>query len=288
MSENPPVFTLLELAVALEGMAIMRRWPADDEQVRARLREVRLLLDGSDDPALTAPIAVRVHDVSSGYERWAPAYDRPNPAIDLEQRVVHPMLRRAPVGRALDAGCGTGRHAAFLADLGHIVDGVDVTPAMLAVARAKVPGATFHVGTFDAVPAAGATFDVVVCSLALTHTADLGPAIAEFARVLRPGGWLVVADIHPVAVVFGAGAVFPDEPQTLSYVPNLKHELSSYVAAARAAGLTVEECHEIALEESEMAMSPAFAVAPEAVRQALLGMPFLVVWRFERPAHAHA
>ena len=282
MPVGPPRFTLLELAVAVEGMAMMRSWPASDDLVRARLDEARRLLARSDEPALASPVPVHVYDVAAGYERWAPVYDGPNPAIELEERVVHEILRRAPVGRALDAGCGTGRHAAFLADLGHTVVGLDATPAMLAVARSKVPTATFRLGTWDPVPEPAESFDLVVCSLALTHTAHLEPAVEEFARVLRPGGWLVISDIHPVAVDFGAGAVFPGEQGALSYVPNQRHPVSSYVTAARSAGLTVEECYEVPITEDELAMSPVFTLVPDAVREALLGLPFLLIWRFTR------
>ena len=83
--------------------------------------------------SLTIPM--REHDVEEGYTAWAASYDGPNPAIEGEQPIVHGMLEALEPGVALDAACGTGRHAAKLAELGHRVIGVDATEAMLAIAR---------------------------------------------------------------------------------------------------------------------------------------------------------
>src|SRR5215212_10279112 len=189
-------------------MAAMRSCLLRPSEVRTLLDDVRGVLE---------------HDVEEGYTAWAPRYDGPNPAIEAETPVVREILARAPRGAALDAACGTGRHAAHLRELGYDVVGVDVTEAMLAIARAKVPDATFHLGTLQALPVDDASVDVVTCSLALTHVEDLGPVVAEFARVLRPRGWAVLADVHPLTTTFGGAAIFPSDGQGLAlpYVPNL-------------------------------------------------------------------
>src|SRR5690348_13050963 len=67
---------------------------------------------------------------------------------------------------------------------------------MLERARRRLPDVEFREGTLDRLPLAGGTVDLVVCALALCHLPDLPPAFAEFARVLRPGGHLVVSDAH--------------------------------------------------------------------------------------------
>jgi ubiquinone/menaquinone biosynthesis C-methylase UbiE len=230
-------------------------------------------------------IPVLEHDVAEGYAAWAPRYDGPNPAVEAETPVVREILARAPKGAALDAACGTGRHAEHLASLGYDVVGVDATEAMLAVARAKVPAATFRQGQLQALPVEDASVDVVTCSLALTHVEELDPVVAEFARVLRPGGWAVIADIHPVLATFGGAAVFPGEGQgmELRYVPNLVHHANEYVRAATAAGLQVAECHEPPIPESAIVTNPAYAVVPDAVRAAFEGLPAVLIWRLTKP-----
>ena len=81
---------------------------------------------------------------TEGYGSWAGFYDEPgNQLIDLEQPIVREILDGLPRGVALDAACGTGRHSAYLASLGHTVIGVDSSVAMLARAREKVPGGEF-------------------------------------------------------------------------------------------------------------------------------------------------
>jgi ubiquinone/menaquinone biosynthesis C-methylase UbiE len=71
-------------------------------------------------------------------------------------------------GLALDAACGTGRFAEFLARRGHRVIGVDSSPDMLAHARRRVPDGEFHVAELDRLPLPDDSADVIVCALALS------------------------------------------------------------------------------------------------------------------------
>jgi ubiquinone/menaquinone biosynthesis C-methylase UbiE len=270
--------------VAVAGMAAMRSCLTHPTTARPRLDEVRGVVEHLDEFPNDLEIPVLEHDVAEGYAAWAPRYDGPNPAIEAETPVVRDLLARAPRGAALDAACGTGRLAEHLHALGYEVVGVDATEAMLAVARDKVPGATFRQGTVQALPLDDASFDVVTCSLALTHVEDLDPVLAEFARVLRPGGWAVLADIHPQLATFGGAAVFPGEGEALElrFVPNLVHLASEYVRAATAAGLSVAECHEPPIPESAIVTNPAYPVVPGAVRAAFEGLPSLLIWRLTK------
>src|SRR4051794_28189722 len=119
------------------------------EAVRPRVEEIREILAGL--PG-AVDIPLTEYEVPEGYTRWAQRYDTPNPAIAREQPIVHALLAGLPAGRALDAACGTGRHAAKLVELGHQVVGVDATPAMLALARRKVPGVDFRRGDLAGLP----------------------------------------------------------------------------------------------------------------------------------------
>ena len=272
--------------VAVAGMAAMRRCVTHPSAVRDRLADVERVVGHLDEFPNNVEIAVVEYDVDDGYTAWAPRYDGPNPAIEAETPVVRDILDRAPRGVALDAACGTGRHAGHLASLGHDVIGVDATEAMLDVARAKVPGASFRTGTLEHLPVDDASVDVLTCSLALTHVADLVPVLAEFSRVVRAGGWAVLSDVHPQAVTFGGAAVFPTDGPGLElpYVPNLLHPVSEYVGAAVAAGFEVAECHEPEFAESAIVGHPAYPFLPDAVRQAFEGLPALLVWRLVRQA----
>ena len=97
----------------------------------------------------------------------------------------------------LDAGCGTGRLAAALAEEGLArVWGVDRSPEMLAVARAKTRRAGFKLGMLEELPFRDGWFDAAVAWL-VVHLVDRPKAFTELHRVLRPGGRLAVVTFDP-------------------------------------------------------------------------------------------
>lgn len=267
-----------EYLLAIQGLAMIRTCTTQPSQARPRVEEIRTILadfDGSPEIPLTE------YEVPEGYARWAERYDGPNPAIAAEQPIVHGILADLPPGRALDAACGTGRHAARLHELGHQVVGVDSTPAMLSLARKKVPGADFRLGRLQELPVQSGTIDLITCALALSHLDDLVPALTEFARVLKPGGQVIISDIHPTAMLTGAIAAFPGRDLTkgVPYVRSVIHQCSGWLAAFRAAGLSVVDCLEPPVDEDVVLSTPSYAVYPEAARQAFVGTPYLVIWR---------
>ena len=274
--------------MAVEGFAMIRRLLFDPRALDSRAAEIGAIVRGMETPPLSTLIDVHRHDVDAGYSMWAPRYDGPNPAIETEEPVFRGLVADSRPGVALDAACGTGRHAAILSSLGWKVIGVDATDAMLERARAKVPDATFQSGRLEALPVETESIDLVVCGLALCHVEDLTPVYAEFARVFRPDGRLITTDMHPIITSTGGMAAFPTQDtrpdvavgdsMTIHYVPNLVHNVHEYVTAIVAAGLEVVGCHEPLVDESMVTSLPSFAAFPDATRQAFLGLPFLLIW----------
>jgi SAM-dependent methyltransferase len=110
-----------------------------------------------------------------------------------------PMLGRIDAfgpATALDVGCGEGRFCRLLRARGIATTGLEPTPALLATARARDPGGCYVDGRAEALPFADASFDLVVSYLTLIDIPDAEAAIAEMARVLRPGGRLLVANLN--------------------------------------------------------------------------------------------
>lgn len=111
--------------------------------------------------------------------------------------------------RVLDAGAGTGRFAARFAEAGHSVSLLDPSGAMLAVARRRLPQASFAVGSLDAMPYPGSSFDLVFSEGdPLSYCGPTrGRAAAEVVRVLRPGGaFYVAADNRRLAALLWLSA----------------------------------------------------------------------------------
>lgn len=94
--------------------------------------------------------------------------------------------------RVLDVGCGSGEFLAMLVGLGADAAGIDPAPAMVDLARAT--GAEVCLGEAEHLPWPDATFDVVTAVNALQFADDTDAALAEFARVTVPGGFVAIAN----------------------------------------------------------------------------------------------
>jgi SAM-dependent methyltransferase len=98
-------------------------------------------------------------------------------------------------GPVADVGCGPGRITAHLRSLGVDAFGIDLSPAMVEVARRDHPALRFEVGSMTELDLADASLAGLVAWYSLIHIPDteLGPVLAHFQRVLRPGGPLLVS-----------------------------------------------------------------------------------------------
>lgn len=270
--------------LGIAGLALLRAGAQGrSTDVGARVRAVANIVRRLDRPPLSDRRELPERDVAGGYEGWAESYDEPgNDTIELEQPAVRALLDELPEGAVLDAACGTGRHAAHLLAQGRTVIGVDSSEAMLARARAKLPGVDLRAGSLDALPLADASVAGAVCALALSHLPDLGPAVGELGRVLRPGGRLVASVPHPLATgVLGWRAVFVGADGERTMIAEHVHLHGDYVAAFAAGGLVVRRLVEVRLTR-EQARARAKGGAEEAFEAGLTGLPAVLVWEAER------
>jgi 2-polyprenyl-3-methyl-5-hydroxy-6-metoxy-1,4-benzoquinol methylase len=101
------------------------------------------------------------------------------------------VARIPPNARVLDAGCGTGRISARLADLGFVAEGVDVDATMVAVARERRPDITWVVVDLADYRAATGFDAIVAAGNVIPFVADLERALASLTKMLTPTGLLI-------------------------------------------------------------------------------------------------
>lgn len=289
MSPQPSAMpTLGEYVLGVAGLALMRLAFTDDAAGRAaRTTEIRDLLNRlGRDISLREPVGTE-YDLETGYGEWSATYDRPLRLFPIEEPPMKALIDGLPPGTVLDAACGTGRYSTMLADHGHDVIGVDQSGAMLEIARTKLPSADFREGDLTALPLPDRSVDAVVCALALVHVPKVASVLGEFARVLRPGGRVIISDVHPFLVMLGWQAQFlaqggaDGEAPQRGFMRLHGHLASEYTGAATAAGLRLLSLAEPPLTESAV-VTPAAAIVPGASRAAFTGLPAVTVWEFER------
>jgi malonyl-CoA O-methyltransferase len=214
--------------------------------------------------------------VRAGYDRWSEIYDEEeNPLIGLEEPVVREALGDVAGLAVLDLGCGTGRHALWLAGAGATVMAVDFSAGMMEKARAK-PGAErirfLAHDLHQPLPFADGAFDVVVSGLVLEHLRDFGAFFGEAHRVLKPGGRAVVSGMHPAMFLRDVRARFRDPVSGEKVEPgSVEHGIGDLVMAAVRAGFSLEDV-------VEQAPDAAFAArCPRAGKY--VGWPMLLVLR---------
>jgi SAM-dependent methyltransferase len=200
--------------------------------------------------------------------------------------------------RVLDIGCGEGqvaRHLARTADVEQVV-GVDPSDAQILVAVARGDGPRYVRGTADALPVADGAFDAAVACLVFEHITEVDGALAEVARVLRPGGVFLFLLNHPLLQVPGSGwiddhilgeqywRVGPYLVEDVSLeelapgvvLPFVHRPLSRYVNTMAEVGLLLEHMDEPAPPPGFIAKAPEYA---EAVT-----IPRLLVMRLVKTA----
>jgi SAM-dependent methyltransferase len=183
-----------------------------------------------------------VDSMPDAYERGlVPAVFRPF-AVDLARRVAALSPQRI-----LELAAGTGAVTReLLAALPDVeVTATDLNPAMVERGRATTPGARWQQADALDLPFDGAEFDVAVCQFGVMFFPDKARGFAEAARVLAPGGAVVMNSWGPlaehdieVAVVAALEAQFPDDPpRFLESVPHGYHDPEAIKADAEAGGL---------------------------------------------------
>jgi SAM-dependent methyltransferase len=213
--------------------------------------------------------------VRRGYDRWARVYDHDaNPLPALEEPFVRDAVGEVRGLSVLDLGCGTGRHALWLAAAGATVTAVDFSEGMLEQARGKAGAEAVRWLVHDLgtpLPFPAQAFDRVVSGLVLEHLGDPGGFFAEVRRVLRAGGRAVLSTMHPAMFLRGSQARFTDPDSGQIVQPgSLPHTLGDFVMGVLKAGFSIDGIGEHAPDAAFSALHPR--------AEKYVGWPMLVVF----------
>ncbi len=165
------------------------------------------------------------------YDLWADAYDAQpdNLMLALDETLFSELLTGTSFKELViaDVGCGTGRHwTKIYAGAPRMLKGYDVSQGMLDVLKQKFPQAETHQLTSNTlVSLAGSSCDLILTTLAMAHIPDIGDAFKEWARVLKPGGRIILTDYHPDTLSKGGNRTFTHAGKTIA-VKNYIHPIS--------------------------------------------------------------
>lgn len=164
------------------------------------------------------------------------------------------------VRRAVDLGCGTGRTAAWLRDRGvGALDGVDLTPEMLAVARSRGLHDQLVEADVTATGLDAAAYDLIACSLVDEHLSELAPLYREAARLAAPRALFVLVSFHPHFIIAsGMPTHFTAASGNPVAIDTHVHLISEHVTAALAAGWALTEMAERVVDAGWIALKPTW------------------------------
>ena len=210
--------------------------------------------------------------------------------------VMLPRALASSPGNALDVGCGEGRFCRMLTSHGVDVVGVDPTPALIAAARRRDVSGVYLEARAERLPFRNERFDLVISYLSLIDIPDIQAAVSEMARVLNPGGALLIANLTSFNTANGdLGWVKDSNGRRLHYpidsymeerafwidyrgirIVNHHRPLSTYMRALLSAGL-------ILTHFDEPAPSPD---APASRAASYARVPWFLVMEWSKPASA--
>jgi SAM-dependent methyltransferase len=218
----------------------------------------------------------RTVDVRSGYREWVDNYEQTvEDAMDLDLLGALDEVPWAATREAADLGCGTGRTGAWLRDRGvDSIDGVDLTPEMLAVARARGVYRRLVESDVSSTGLGGQDYDLVITCLVDEHLAELEPLYIEAWRLARPGATYVLVGYHPHFIMAaGMPTHFENASGEPVAIETHVHLLGEHVSAGLGAGWVLAEMRERVVDEPWLELKPKW----EPLRDQPIA--FAIVWR---------
>ncbi len=190
--------------------------------------------------------------VKTAYRKWASFYEKMfNPLVLTEDKYMKKLLINVKGKKILDLGCGTGRHAIFLAKKGAVVIGIDFSSEMLREAKKNAKRSRVKINfkkrdITKKLPFKNNSFDIVLCSLVFNHIKNLAPIFKEVSRILKPSGVFIFSDLHPGLISKKRYPLFIRNKVNV-YTEWYWHNFSEYINLSKKTNLIIEKVFELKL-----------------------------------------
>jgi SAM-dependent methyltransferase len=201
----------------------------------------------------------RMVDARTGYGEWVSTYEETvEDAMDIALLDELEQPAWDNVRRAADLGCGTGRTAAWLRAHGvESIDGVDISPEMLAVASGRGLHDRLVEAEVTDTGLATAAYDLVIASLVDEHLEELPPLYREASRLAEPGALFVLVAFHPHFIIAsGMPTHFKSASGEDIAIATHVHLVSDQVTAALGTGWMLAEMREAVVDDRWLELKP--------------------------------
>ena len=179
-------------------------------------------------------------NIQQAYNSWAQQYDsNENKTRDLEARSLRETLAPFTFNHCLEIGCGTGKNTEWLIERTRTITAVDLSEEMLSRAKQKIPSESIKFIQADINREwrfGHSSFDLVTFSLVLEHIKNLDHIFEEVAKVLGPGGYVYIGELHPYKQYAGSKARF-ETNEGVQVVECYNHHISEFTNNAKKNGL---------------------------------------------------
>lgn len=199
-----------------------------------------------------------VVNVSSGYGEWAETYEETvaegldRPLLDGVRSVDWRSVRCAA-----DLACGTGRTGGWLKEKGvRRIDGIDITPEMLALAERRGAHDSLQIADVAATPLKSSAYDLCTLVLADEHLAEIGPVYREAWRLLGSRGIFLIVGYHPYFIMNGTPTHYHRADGEALTIETHVHLFSDHFKAGSSTGLTLIEFNECTIDHDWLQTKP--------------------------------
>jgi len=202
-------------------------------------------------------------DTKQAYNIWSKQYDtNENKTRDLEAKALRKTLKSIDFDDCLEIGCGTGKNTEWLSQKAKHLTAVDFSEEMIGIAKSKINSdkVTFLQAdiTKDWNFISG-KYDLISFSLVLEHIENLDHIFKEASRLVKPGGYVYLGELHPFKQYFGTKARF-ETSEGLQILDCYPHNISDFINSARQNGLEIKDLDEFFDDDDRTSVPRVLAI----------------------------